>query len=278
MTPEAAARRWSLTDLAPLATTPRADLWTARMPGHGTVVLKLLTPEGADEIVGARLLLWLDGAGAARLIAMHGSAMVIEHLPGPPLSDLVRQGQDLAAARELARVACAIATRPGHRPSALEPLDRHLRRLRDATAPWPDALRPSVARARELFRVLMATAPAQRPLHGDLHHDNILAAPRGWLAIDPKGLLGDPAFDLANSFRNPFDRQDLARDPARARRVAAVHESVTGLPAARLLGWAAVLAVTSAGWNLDAGEPIAHDVALIEPFLSLAGAVRPSAR
>jgi len=24
-----------------------------------------------------------------------------------------------------------------------------------------------------------------RPLHGDLHHDNILFGPRGWLAIDP---------------------------------------------------------------------------------------------
>ena len=46
-------------------------------------------------------------------------------------------------------------------------------------------------------------------LHGDLHHENIMHGPRGWLAIDPKGVLGDPGFDAANMFYNPLDRDDL---------------------------------------------------------------------
>ena len=33
-------------------------------------------------------------------------------------------------------------------------------------------------------------------IHGDLHHRNILSADREpWLAVDPKGLIGDPAYD-----------------------------------------------------------------------------------
>ena len=48
-------------------------------------------------------------------------------------------------------------------------------------------------------------------LHGDLHHDNVLDfGERGWLAIDPKRLLGERGFDFANIFTNP----DLA-DPTR---------------------------------------------------------------
>jgi aminoglycoside/hydroxyurea antibiotic resistance kinase len=42
-------------------------------------------------------------------------------------------------------------------------------------------------------------------LHGDLHHGNVLDfGLRGWLAIDPKGLLGERGFDFANIFTNPI--------------------------------------------------------------------------
>ena len=41
-------------------------------------------------------------------------------------------------------------------------------------------------------------------LHGDLHHWNILRASRQpWLAIDPKGIIGDPAFEVAAWMLNP---------------------------------------------------------------------------
>ena len=34
-------------------------------------------------------------------------------------------------------------------------------------------------------------------LHGDLNPTNVLRSDRGWLAIDPKPMVGDPAFDAA---------------------------------------------------------------------------------
>ena len=43
------------------------------------------------------------------------------------------------------------------------------------------------------------------PLHGDLHHGNILSAKREpWLSIDPKGVLGPIEFDYGCFLRNPF--------------------------------------------------------------------------
>jgi streptomycin 6-kinase len=49
-----------------------------------------------------------------------------------------------------------------------------------------------------------ASVTAQRALHGDLHHENVLDfGERRWLAIDPHGLHGERFFDFANIFTNP---------------------------------------------------------------------------
>ncbi|GAB3952019.1 aminoglycoside phosphotransferase family protein [Kribbella albertanoniae] len=56
----------------------------------------------------------------------------------------------------------------------------------------PDAV---VARAFGVIDELVREQPDVL-IHGDLHHRNILSADREpWLAIDPKGLIGDPAYD-----------------------------------------------------------------------------------
>src|SRR6266567_6137524 len=35
-------------------------------------------------------------------------------------------------------------------------------------------------------------------VHGDLHHDNVLSSARaGWLAIDPKGVAAEPAYETS---------------------------------------------------------------------------------
>jgi streptomycin 6-kinase len=60
---------------------------------------------------------------------------------------------------------------------------------------------------RALRDELLANSPPPVFLHGDLHHENILAGPGGshWV-IDPKGLSGDPAFEAAAWLRNPRDQ------------------------------------------------------------------------
>jgi streptomycin 6-kinase len=45
-------------------------------------------------------------------------------------------------------------------------------------------------------------------LHGDLHHDNILLAEDGtYKIIDPKGVVGDPVFDVSRFVLNEFDAE-----------------------------------------------------------------------
>ena len=102
-----------------------------------------------------------------------------------------------------------------------------------------------------------------RPLHGDLHHDNVLDfGARGWLAIDPKRLLGDRAFDYTTLFSNPDLCGPGIHVATRPERFAARVEQVTalaGLERTRLLRWVAASAGLSAVWFRGDGDPAVVD-------------------
>jgi streptomycin 6-kinase len=81
-----------------------------------------------------------------------------------------------------------------------------------AEPPWPDRVcSEAVATCRELGNDSLI-----RLLHADLHFENVLAADREpWLAIDPKGLAGDPAFESWSVLWNRFEEYARPRDVGR---------------------------------------------------------------
>jgi streptomycin 6-kinase len=105
-------------------------------------------------------------------------------------------------------------------------------------------------------------------LHGDIHHNNILwFGHRGWLAIDPKGLIGERGFDYANLFCNPDPRTATAPG-CFARRVEVVAEAAR-LDRTRLLQWILAWAGLSSAWLLDEGSSAETSLNVAE--LALAG-------
>jgi Streptomycin 6-kinase len=88
-------------------------------------------------------------------------------------------------------------------------------------------------------------------LHQDLHAGNILGSGRGWLAIDPKPLVGDPAFDATSMLR---DRRDELEHDAQAGRVIRTRldtlAELLELDRERLRGWGVVHALA---WGVDEG-------------------------
>jgi len=87
-------------------------------------------------------------------------------------------------------------------------------------------------------------------LHGDIHHGNILNfGLRGWLAIDPKGLVGERSFDYANIFCNPD--QEMATMPGRLLRQTQVVAQIAQLPQRRLLAWKLAWAGLSAAFSIN---------------------------
>jgi streptomycin 6-kinase len=262
-----AQARWHLADMQPLAQTPTSTLWRARHGDFGDVVLKILTPYGADEGFGFDLMQAAGGQGMARLYARQGGEGLMEYLPGGALSALVQAGDDLGAARVIADLARAIG---GASPHGLVPLGQHLQALLQGDfAPLPAPLRPMLGTAQALCSALLA-GEDPRALHGDLHHDNILQGPRGWLAIDAKGLVGDPAYEFANAFRNPRTCPELVRSPARITALAEVFAANSGLKATRILQWAVAHCACSLLWSAQSGDDLAGDKQLLPVLVAAA--------
>ena len=110
-------------------------------------------------------------------------------------------------------------------------------------------------KAQNIRDTLLATSAASVLLHGDLHHDNLLQHGNHWLAIDPKGVIGEPAYEVAAFIRNPLSqllRQENAANIINDRitRFANTLE----LSASRIRDWCFVQAVLAWVWSLEDGH------------------------
>jgi streptomycin 6-kinase len=120
------------------------------------------------------------------------------------------------------------------------------------TGPFPIYL---VEKAEAISNELLNSMDRLILLHGDLHHLNILSAQRSsWLAIDPKGVIGEPAYETGAWIRNPFP--DLLgwsnpRDVI-VRRIDQF-ASELGIDRERIHGWSVYQSVLSAWWNYEDG-------------------------
>jgi streptomycin 6-kinase len=205
---------------------------------------------GSEERLGAALMAWFAGDGAARVLAMDDPALLMERATGPrSLALMARSGQDDEATVILCRTLARLhAPRPAPPPPSLVPLPIWFRALPEAAGRHGGML----ATAWGVAQAMLASPRDERPLHGDLHHDNVLdGGDRGWLAIDSKGLIGERGFDYANIVCNP----DIATAAATGvlMRRAAIIAAESGLEPERHLCWVLAYAGLSASWTLGEG-------------------------
>lgn len=249
--------RWQLvTDGAPFE-TPSSNLLPVIHAGS-PAMLKLLKPS-SDEGPGIATLGWFGGSGAVRLIAAEENAVLMERAVGArSLTQMAISGDDEGAIRIMATVAAELHRPRPAPPPELPDLTRRFRALFEA-----GASHPVLSRCAGAARRLLRDPREAVVLHGDLHHENVLDSPRGWLAIDPKGVFGERAYDVANLFLNPVDVDRLVLDPMRALRLAAIVSDTLAINRARVLGFAFAHAGLSAAWCIEDG---------INPRLAIAAA------
>jgi streptomycin 6-kinase len=206
---------------------------------------------GEEERKGAALMSWYGGEGAAKVLAHEDPALLLERAGcKQSLATMSRDGRD----DEATRILCATAARlhaPREQPSpkTLVPLPIWFRQLAPAAALHGGIFAKSDAAAREL----LAEPRDIVVLHGDFHHDNVLdGGARGWLAIDPKGLVGERDFEFANLVRNPDVATALS--PGRLQRQARIASEEAGLEFRRLLKWILAYAGIGAVWSMESGH------------------------
>lgn len=240
--------KWRLTpDGAPVITRS-SRLLPVRRQGE-PAMLKIAVER--EEQYGGLLMVWWNGEGAARVLEHDDVALLLERAEGHgSLATMAGNGADDEATRILCKVAANLhAPRPRPLPELI-PLEVWFRDL----FTYADKLGGILPRCADTARYLLAAPREVSPLHGDIHHGNVLDfGERGWLAIDPKRLLGERGFDYANIFCNPG--MDMVQSPGRFLRQVEVVCDAAGLDRERLLQWALSWAGLSAVWSLTDGDP-----------------------
>lgn len=233
-------------------------------------VLKIGFPKDEEFQTEMRALEIFNGEGIAPLLAedRDNGVILIERVqPGTTLEFME---DDQEATRIMVSVMKKL-WKPlpvDHKFITIESWTKDLFQLREwyngTTGPLPEYL---IDKAQALFKDLISSQGEQMLLHGDFHHNNVLFSDKhGWMAIDPKGIAGEPCYETAAMLRNPYSTLLKRPHPEQVlkRRIQILSEEL-GFDAQRIHQWGIAQTVLSAVWSTDEkGKGWEHEIAVVE--------------
>ncbi len=252
-----------------------------------SIILKLgLDQKGLKQEAAA--LQAFEGFGSVSVLGQKPGALLLERaVPGTSLKSYFPSRDN-----EAIQIACAVMKRLHQAPApntGLFPAMQDWLAILDK--PW-DIPNQYLEKARTLRTKLLATSNKTVLLHGDLHHDNILQhgdgkarqssrppkcvstkedSDGGWVVIDPKGMMGEPAYEVAAFIRNPIPEllaSAAVLDIIKHR--IQVFSKLLGIDSQRMSEWCFVQAVLAWVWALEDGGDSDSFKQLTDIFNSLA--------
>jgi streptomycin 6-kinase len=254
-----ASAKWGLTNVEPVPTLSYNFVAFADR-GDKSVVLKMGVPnrELLSEIEALRLF---NGEGACQLIDVDevNYWMLLERLtPGEMLVTLKDDEQATRIAADVMKeiwrpLELQEPTPTLHKFIPLSDWFDGLKRLRPMFDGGTGPLDENIVQRVERW-VSAAFAENHHPvlMHGDFHHYNILSSERGWLVIDPKGVMGPAGYEVGPFLMNPWGELLSGTDYRQItkRRIDILHEHL-GFERERILEWGLAHAVLSAWWGIE---------------------------
>lgn len=225
-----------------------------------SIVLKAKTAESTELIIKAAPPDAEVVAASASLLNHHASLVecthtdasngiqILRYIPGELFPTDCNAPSELTRVGHLLRNLHELDIYPG-----MIPLSTWCRELLSANRLFPAAILENCIRCRDL----LTSSPRDKWLHGDLHHGNIIENPetRALIAIDPKGLYGDPSFDICTFVRNhvPADLEDSELDGLLENRIQTISVAAE-YPLERAYSWAAAGNALSLIWDWPDSE------------------------
>ena len=249
----AAVERWELELGEASDTAGTGFVCFARRDGE-EVALKIAYPHG-EHFTGVEAMRVYGGHACVRLIeAAEGDTEVLMErlLPGKHLYELEDEEEEICIAADLIQRLQRPAPEQHTLPSHTTWVENSLRHI--AASDITEELLPRHL-VKTLETIVADLESLRRPvvLHGDLHHENILFdASKGWVAIDPKGLTGDPALEIGRYCGNQLQRAEGAGGygPLVDRRIELFAREL-GEPVDRMRAGIAVDLIMCMGWDLE---------------------------
>lgn len=218
----------------------------------GTNVFVKLCAKACDSINEINALKVMSGTGIVKLLNSNSKKgiLLLEKLaPGAMLATLNNDDQATSIAAKVMQEIWRPVTDEYKFPSTKQWVKRF-----DTKIELPTGFAASfLDRAKQIALNLHQDVTESVLLHGDLHHFNIISAERvPWLAIDPKGVIGERAYELGALLRNPIPNIVTTMNTKKilARRVDLFAE-ILGFDRQRIIAWGFAQAVLSAVWSLD---------------------------
>jgi streptomycin 6-kinase len=242
--------QWDLTLLP--AFEPGGDSsWTApvKRKSGDLAVLQITVPLPVRHDYVTALRAWA-GHGAVRLFAHNPTirATLMECcVPGIDVVNLSPDDADDVAVQVLSQLWAAVPAVTDRLEPLAEASAQRAQVMEARADLFGDVVDPGPFReAAQLFTSLPASSVRGVLLHGDFHRRNVLLSGRGWLAIDPSSMAGDPSFDVAMFLQHDMDK------PATTARVDALADRL-GLERQRTRAWLFALATQASSWHLSIG-------------------------
>ena len=199
----------------------------------------------------------LDGHCVARLLNSNKelAAMLIEKIqPGTVLKSIHRKNDEEATkiAAELIRTFPIAVPANSTFPTVAQWTEVFRTIRKKKNSPLPLSV---LEKAESLFKDLNQSKSGDALLHGDLHHDNILFdEKRGWLSIDPKGVIGEPMFNAARFLNNPNPGLIEMENPKKImEQRLEIFSSAFNANTKRIAAWAYVDCILTACWWIESG-------------------------
>jgi streptomycin 6-kinase len=274
--PKHLEKRWGIGSAAVIADTHTSHVYRVLRTDGSAAIAKLLKPQGLHELPGIDFLSWRHGSGAIKLLDRLDNACLLEDAGMMTLREWRLEHGEGEANAIIVGVVCELHSPAIAAPPAdLLPLRQHFRALFEQAADRHGTeISEPLAGCAAVAEVLIEAQTDIRPLHGDLHHDNIISGGlRGWLAIDPQGLIGDPAYEVANIFGNPDGAFADIVDPGRIIALVRLFAPVIGCSEEKILRYAIAHAGLSISWAIEDGRPLGQGSDAFErhAFLKVAG-------
>lgn len=245
--------KWKLKDIKPFDNLSYSFVASAYSLYYGTPVVLKLMPDQKDLLNEQKALQYYNGNGCAKLLdsEIEKGALLIESIsPGNSLN-VFFPNDDSKATYITIDLIKQLHSTPLLKANDYPTIDQWLALLDDFK--HPDIPKDSFKKAQALSKTLLNSQGDLYLLHGDLHHQNILLKDnQEWIAIDPKGIVGELAFEVGAYLRNPLPHL-LENENAVEIIYNRIHLFAKGLKTdyERIVNWGYIQSILTTCWAIE---------------------------
>lgn len=229
---EVYTEKWSLTSFQFIPSYSANIVFTCHSETFGNVVLKIGNPNAREVFTEFNTLIEYDGRRFCTVFdADIENGVIVEEWikPGIPLRNENSLEQRLFVFSSLYNDLHITPAQSEIYPTYMEWVDKitaYMSQRKDYTE-----LYVYMRQAQEICHSLSRVYSQKMLLHGDFHHDNILLGKDGkYKIIDPKGVVGDPIFDVPRFILNEFGDEITPELYEKINKVILILEEKLGIP------------------------------------------------